>query len=388
VPLLEDGLAALGERDSVLRVQLLSRLAPALRSEPSRARREQLQDEAVRAARRIGDPATLAYALDGGLVGTQRAHSLGEELAQADELISLAEQVGDSERAFDGHEHAFWVTWEHGDPDRRAAELASMLRLARELRQPPQLWLATAAEAALALADGRFVEAAQLIDKAAGIGERAQTWNAAVTRRLQLFILRRELGGLEEFEGEAHDAAFELPSPLLRQAVLARLWAQLGEVAEAEAILDEVARHDLSDWHVDEEWLFSVCLLAETCALLGKTEQADSLYATLLPFRSLNAVAIAEGGGDSVSRTLGILATRASRYDEATAHFEEALEMNGRMRARPWVAHTQREYAVMLRERSGPGDRRWARDLVARAIAGYREVGMESWATQAAALLK
>ena len=58
--------------------------------------------------------------------------------------------------------------------------------LARELRQPAELWLATAVEAALALAEGRFAEAEQLIERAAAVGEHAQSWNATVARKLTL----------------------------------------------------------------------------------------------------------------------------------------------------------------------------------------------------------
>ena len=64
VPLLQDALATLGEVESTLRVQLLSRLAAALRGEPSRERRERICQEAVQTARRIGDPAAVAYALN------------------------------------------------------------------------------------------------------------------------------------------------------------------------------------------------------------------------------------------------------------------------------------------------------------------------------------
>jgi DNA-binding SARP family transcriptional activator len=386
VPLLEDGLSALGEGDSVLRVQLLSRLAAALRSEPSRARRERLRDQAVEAARNIGDPATLAYALDAGLAATQGLRDGQEELAEAEEIIFLAESVGDRERAFDGHEHAFWVAWMHGDPVRRTAALTSMTGLARQLRQPAQLWLATASEAALALAQGRFGQAEDLMERAAGIGEHAQSWNAAATRSLQLFVLRREQGRLEEVEPELRDA--ELPSPLAQRAVRAQLWALLGRAEEAEAILDEVIGHDLSEWHVDEEWLFSVCLLAEAATILENQERAASLYHVLVPHRSLNAVSVAEGGGDSASRALGILATLLGHLEDATAHFEEALAMNRRMGARPWVAHTEHEYALMLIERGESGDRERASDLLTSAVASYREFGMRAWADRAAPLLE
>jgi class 3 adenylate cyclase len=277
VPLLEDALSAVGERDSVLRVQLLSRLAAALRGEPSRERRERLGEEAVRAARRIGDPAMLAYALDAAESALFGPHTVKRRLEEAEEIVSLARRIGDSERLFDGHEHAFWAAWELGDPARRAAEMADLTRVAEELRQPAQLWSAAEAQAALALAEGRFAEAEGLIERAATVGERALSWNVAATRRLQLFVLRREQGRLEGFEREVRESAHEFPSPLLHRAVLAYVCARVGHTAEAEATLHELTSHDLSDWHVDEEWLLSICLLAEACAILGDTERAGPL---------------------------------------------------------------------------------------------------------------
>ena len=51
MPLLEEGLVAVGSGDSELRVRLLSRLAAALRHGPTRARREVLMGEAIQMAR-------------------------------------------------------------------------------------------------------------------------------------------------------------------------------------------------------------------------------------------------------------------------------------------------------------------------------------------------
>src|SRR5439155_26144890 len=115
-------------------------------------------------------------------------------LAEAAEIVSLELTAGDRERLFDGHEHAFWAAWELGDPDRRDAELAAFTRVAEELRQPAQLWMATTARAVMALAEGRFDEADQLIEESATLGERALSWSAAAARRVQEFILRRQQG--------------------------------------------------------------------------------------------------------------------------------------------------------------------------------------------------
>jgi DNA-binding SARP family transcriptional activator len=87
VPLLEDGLSALGEGDRVLRVRLLARLAAALRHGPSRERRERISEEAVQIARRIGDPATLAYALTAAEAALLAPWTARRRLAEGQEIV-------------------------------------------------------------------------------------------------------------------------------------------------------------------------------------------------------------------------------------------------------------------------------------------------------------
>jgi DNA-binding SARP family transcriptional activator len=388
VPLLEDGLSALGKGDSVLRVQLLSRLAAALRHGPSRERRERISEEAIQIARRIGDHATLAYALAAAECALHAPHNAHRRLAEGKEIVSLVAGTGDKERLFDGHEHSFWAAWELGDPDRRAVELASMTRVAEELRQPAQLWMLATARATLALSQGRFAEAPELIERAAAIGERVLAWHAVAARKMQLFLLRREQRRLDGFVPEVTDHAHEFPSPLVHRAVLAHVYARVERTEEAKALLHELTSRDLSDWHVDEEWLLSICLLAETCAILGDTGPAASLYELLLPYGSLNAVALPELALGSTSQPLGILASLLGRFEDAARHFEEALRMNERMGARPWLAHTQEDYARMLLRRNGQGDRERAEKLLSRAQATYHELGMQGDATKAAALAR
>jgi tetratricopeptide (TPR) repeat protein len=158
--------------------------------------------------------------------------------------------------------------------------------------------------------------------------------------------------------------------------VLAHVHMRLDRTEEAQALVHELTARDLSDWHVDEEWFFSVCLLAETCAMLGDAEPAARLYELVLPYHSHNVVAVPEAALDLASRPLGILATLLGRFDDAARHFEAALRMDERMGARPWVAHTQEDHARMLLRRDAKGDRELAERLLSRAEATYRELGM------------
>ena len=388
VPLLEDGLAAVGEADSVLRVQLLARLAAALRHGPSRDRRERISEEAIQTARRIGDQSTLAYALAAAENALHAPHNAHIRLEKGAEIVSLVAGTGDRERLFDGHEHSFWAAWELGDADRRAVELASMSRVAEELRQPAQLWMLATAEATLAVSQGRFAEAPELIERAAAIGETILPWHAAAARKMQLFLLRREQRQLDGFLPEVRDHADKFPSPLVHRAMLAHIYARLERTEEAEAVLNELTSRDLSNWHVDEEWLVSICLLAETCAILGDTGTGASLYELLLPYGPLNTVAVPELALGSTSQPLGILATLLGRFEDAARYFDEALRMNERMGARPWLAHTQQDHARMLLRRNGQGDRERAEKLLSQAQATYQELGMQSDAANAAALAR
>ena len=148
----------------------------------------------------------------------------------------------------------------------------------------------------------------------------------------------------------------------------------------------EDAAADLVKLPRDSEWLFSLSVLAEVAAHLQDRDRAAILYGLLLPYARLNASNSGVGGIGSVSRYLGILASTMSRWDDAQSHFEDALAMNERMGARPWLAHTQNDYARVMFDRGGPGDRERAQELLDQALATYREIGMKTYAASARTL--
>jgi hypothetical protein len=75
-----------------------------------------------------------------------------------------------------------------------------------------------------------------------------------------------------------------------------------------------------------------------------------------------------------------------ARWPEAVEHFEVALRMNAGLGARPWLAHTQYDYARALLRRQQPGDRRQAPELLTSAAASARELGMRSLAGKVASV--
>jgi tetratricopeptide (TPR) repeat protein len=384
VPLLEEALAAVAEDDVELRARLLARLAGALRDEPSRERRDKLSAEAVELARRTGNPAALAYALDGRAASIVAPDTVAECLAIGSELCEVAKRIGDRERVAAGHSHRLIAHLLVGDVRGAEVDLAAASRIAQELRQPAQLWQYCASRAMLALAAGRLSEAEELVPRAFALGQRAQPTAATPVYVLQRFTLRDFQGGLEAVEPAIRELVAEYPARLMFRCALALLHARLGRTPEAKRALDDLARDDFSALPFDQEWLYGMSLLAETSALLGDTDSASVLYRLLVPWATLNVADVGEGIRGSVARYLGILATMTKSWPEAELHFDAALAMNERMGARPWLAHTQGDYARMLIARDEPGDRGRALRLAGRALEAYRSLGMDSFAAQAA----
>jgi DNA-binding SARP family transcriptional activator len=390
VPLLQGALKALPEHDSVLRVKLLARLAGALRDLPSAKPVAAISREALEMARRLGDPATLAYALDGLYAGIVCPQHAAEWRAMGDELVQVAEAAGDKERAWAGHQHLVGPLLLEGDLDGVDAELQTMQRLADELRQPAQLWAQSLTQAMRALFAGRFEEAEALLEQGRELGQRAQTPDITYVgaRLQQLFLLRRERGRLEELEDPIAGYVEEYPERIVFRCMQAALWCDLGRHAKARDLLEELAADGFANLPSRQEWLFGAGLLAEVCAQLGDRRRAAALHELLLPYADCNLLNWVEVCAGSVSRYLGLLATAMSRWPEAERHFEAAIEMDTRTGARPWLAHTQADYASMLLARAQPGDREQARDLIANARATFDQLGMNTHAARTTALVE
>jgi DNA-binding SARP family transcriptional activator len=386
VPLLEEGLAAIPDEDVELRAKLLARLSGALRDEPSRDRRDRLSREAVELARRTGNPAALAYALEGRLAAIVAPDNVAERLTLANEMLEVAERIGASERLVAAHFHRFIALLEICDLSGAQADLAAATRVAELLRQPAQLWQLTAAQAMLALAAGRFDEAEKLLHQATALGERSIGVFAIPALQLHLYALRTAQGRAAELESTLRETVEQFPARPFIRCALVLLYAGLGRTEEARRDFDQLARDGFAAIPFDIEWLYAVSLLAETCALLRDAAAAAQLYALLLPYATFNAVDVPEGMRGSISRYLGLLATTMERGEDARLHFEDAIAMNERMGARPWLAQTHEDYARMLIARAGPGDREHAQELLDQALTTYRELGMESYAASALAL--
>jgi tetratricopeptide (TPR) repeat protein len=379
VPLLERALAGIGTDDSPLRVRLLARLGGGpLRDSHDPRRRRAITAEALEAARRLGEPSTLAYALDGYISAHHNPEHTARQAELATELIDAALRAGEVERAIEAYEHRAAARMELGDLAASAADVEEMALLACDLRQPSQDWFVAERRAVQALLEGRLAEAEALTTEALRIGREAMGWNAIVTHLLQLVVLRRLQGRLSEVEQDARAAAEEYATtyPICRCAHL-HVLAALGHEDEARAGLAALAPDGFGALDFDETWLAAVAFLAEAAHAVGEAAHAATLYERLAPYADRVATSTPEISLGAVPRYLGLLAATCGREDDAAAHFERAVDDNTRMGARGYVALSLLDHAELT------GDR----ELAARAAEACTELGMDALAERAARLL-
>ena len=321
VALLDEALTELSEDDSPLRARLLARTSLELYYAGEPELRLSLSDEAVRIARRVGDPRTLAACLDARHYALWRPENTEERLAVAAELRDVAEEAGDPELELQGAAWTIIDLMELGDIDGVDIQIAAVSKLADALHRPIWLWWAGLFRATRALLDGRFDEAERLAQETLAIGQRGQAENALHYYAQCMYSIRREQGPPGRGRGRGAQLHRALPGdPGVAFSALALLLIELGRPDEARAEFEAAAGGGFADFPRDANWLVAITLMAEVCGALGDSVRAAELYAMLEPYAGRNVVvgrnatfngsrlvaAGAAGGGAGAVRTGGV----------------------------------------------------------------------------------
>jgi tetratricopeptide (TPR) repeat protein len=392
IRLLEEALAGLDPGDSALRVRALSRLAVALYYvSGSHDRCNVLCGEAVDIARRLGDPMVLAGALGVCHRALWGPDNLQERLAELAECLRLATAQHDEDATFWTRGWRWWLFHslvEQGDVPAADRQLAIFERFANQWRDPLDQYMLMHLQSMRALMTGRYAEAEELATQALPIGQRGLSTQAPQQHHVRkLAALRREQGRLAEVAEYFTALIARNPDVPHWRFHLAWLYAEDGCHTEASSLIEELAAHNFTDLPRDNYWLVSLALLAEACWILDETRHAELLYELLRPYERQHVLpgphAVYHG---SLAHYLGLLATSVGRWNEATAHFEDALAAHARIAAAPFGARTQYAYADMLIRRGEGGDQERALELIGQALDTTEELGMTRLAEQVLAL--
>jgi DNA-binding CsgD family transcriptional regulator/tetratricopeptide (TPR) repeat protein len=350
--LLEEAASMLGDESSELRVGLLGGLARALDFQGAHERAAIVRINAVAMARRLHDRTGLATTLMRSY-WSRGAISLEEILGMLTEATALGEELGDTEilaEAMAWRVPAFVALC---DLDSARREVGVLRETAEQTAQPFMLHVAEHYGSAIALCDGRLAEA----DARA---ERSHEWSRLLTGRdaagvygIQMFSVRREQGRLAELAPVMGILAAEAKRGGPWRPGLVSLLVELGMEGEARRELARVRSEGLDPFR-ESLWLAALTYLTDACAALGDQATAAIVYPELAPLAGDNVMighlVACYGAAD---RYLGMLATTLGEWERAEEHFEGAMELNRRMGATTWLAHTAYEYARMVRARDG-----------------------------------
>ena len=379
LPLLEEAVRTLPSEDSALRARLLARLAAGplgIEGDASMARRRVLSAEAVDIARRVGDPAVLAWTLDGRKVAIWAPDTLEEQWEIMDEMRELAERAGDPEQIVDARICRLIKLIERSELDQFEVEFTAARRVADELGQPGQRWLVTVHEPMYALLTGRLAGAEQLIEQAFELGRNSAPWNARIARLRERVVLCGLEGRLEDVEEELRAAATEEVLYPSVTAALASLYADMGDTGRCREAFESLAGQSFAGIAFDDVWTYTIGTLAHACHFLEDRERAAVLYERLEPWAHRNLVAPIEASLGSAAWPLGRLAATLGEVEAAVGWFERAAAANEQAGALPWAAHARLDHARLL---VTTGDHASAEPLLAAASDAYRALGMDAW---------
>jgi DNA-binding CsgD family transcriptional regulator/tetratricopeptide (TPR) repeat protein len=384
IELCEEAVGTLELEDSVLRVQVLGGLARALDFRGDHARASVVRSEAIAMARRLDDDTALATIL-GSSYWSHVSSSFEQVLAMLDEARDLGERLGNTEIL------AEVIGWRVpalvglSQLDAAEDEVAVMLGLAERAGQPFVAHVAEQYGSALALARGRLADA-----EASAL--RSDEWSELLTGRdasgvhgIQMFGVKREQGRLTELAPVIRILASGADRAGPWQPGLACLLVELDMRREAQRQLERIALDGLEPFR-SSLWLASLTYLADACAAAGDETVAAMVYRELEPLAGANVMighlVACYGAAD---RYLGMLAATLGDGERARRHFEHALELNRRMGATTWLAHTAFQFGRLLRS-CGPGEQSRGDALLAEAGALAEQIGMPALLARVRAL--
>jgi tetratricopeptide (TPR) repeat protein len=380
IGLLQEALASIGAGETVDRCRLMNRLARTLYMTGSFERAGEITRQATALARRLGDGPSLfdALACEMMFVGAVPLPAAGflDRRHVLEELRQVAEQVGDAESV--GHACARALTGflEIGDLQRSEKAFERYEQVGASARDFVHKWCVAAGQSMRAILLGDFASAERKAEESLQMAENVDAKFAAGVYGMQMFTIRREQGRLAEVAPLFKRFVDDHPEDATWRPGLMLIASDLGFEVQARRSLDQMAESEFS-LPMDSKRLVTLTYLAEVAARLREAEHAERIYASLLPFReqavTVPAFTLCCG---AAARYLGLLASALGDWSAAEAHFEYALQMNERLKARPWLAHTRHEFSVMLSARHRRGDQARAADLLAAATAAAKELKM------------
>jgi DNA-binding NarL/FixJ family response regulator len=380
---------AVPAEDTALRARLRARQAIFAAETNAGNRARELSAEALALAEQSGDPDALLDGIHARHLSLSAPQFLGERRELATRACQVARQARQPLAELWGHLWLVDAAFQAGDLAVVDHELASIEQFAASRKHSIAWWhlhrLRATRAALIGDLDAAVVHNETARTVAAQIGA-VSTIGMYYAFLGQLAMLR---GTMDHETGQAILAMIrQVPSISLVRIFIPQTHALLGDYDLARATFEEF-RHMPGTLEVGPRWAALLNQIGAVAVLLNDTATADCVYQELSPLAPTYA---ADGSGavfssGSTQRVIGDLALVTSRVDEAISRYTDAIEMNARIGARPFLALSRLGLAQALMAKANPADLPTARTLATEAAAEFRRLDLPAPLAAADSLL-
>ncbi len=353
----------LDERDRRY-VCALGSLGRALSIAGETARARVVGTRAIELARALDDEETIAHTLVTSLWHGTTADVAELQLERATEVYRIARSRKDYETLGAAGNFRSMVAYLLGLPDILVDSTAMASHAAEQTGQPYYRYVACGLAHALAFQRGEFAAAEQWAEASRQEDDTFGDDIAEGPFGVQMFMLRRETGGLDQFrpflDGMETLAGRWVPG-------LLALYTELGIEVGVRRTLRHVMNRDLSAHNIEAQWPMELVFMTEGALLLDDVDALRVLRPLFDEFAGknmMNGTLIACFG--SADRYRARIADALGDSAEAERAFAIALEMDERMHAFAHLAETL-AYAARFADRHGETER--SRSFAGRARA-------------------
>ncbi len=359
IDLLEEALARTPKDNQKLRCQLLSTLARGCQMEGAPRKSARYRAEALTLVRQLDDKASLCSLLFSEFltpISVREVIELGSWRSKLDEMLLVSDEVNDTERARARSLEVF-VCAEMGDRDRMDQALTHLAQLGENRQHMHFEVILSHGMAMKAILDGDFQAAEELTNRAFDLGQKTYGGAMEGVHGMQMFTIRREQGRLTQIAPIIKKMLDDDPTDTTWKPGFAIVASDLGHREASSRMLREMAEDDFS-FALDAKYSTTLAYLAEVSAVSDAGDLSERLYDLLTPYEDMTITAgVTTVCLGAAARQLGILSSALGEWQRAERHFEEALQLNQRMRSAPWQAWAKYDLAEMLLRRGRPEDR-------------------------------